>query len=164
MLKRIRSNIKFMYYVIMFVNFIKLINLKYLENLGSSIINVYQTRVKIGCQQLSLILLGLMQATRGKWSWPNQFWPTPLAFRKEDLTKSLGIMAEPLQTGLLHISGYMRIQATCSSISLIYRTISKNQKPPRHRIMKVSKCSRIEFESECWNTAEFSTLNPPTYP
>ena len=32
-------------------------------------------------------------------------------------------MAEPLQTGFLHISGYMRIQATCSSISLIYRMI-----------------------------------------
>ena len=37
-------------------------------------------------------------------------------------------MAEPLQTGLLHISGYMRIQATCSSISLIYCTILKKLK------------------------------------
>ena len=37
-------------------------------------------------------------------------------------------MVEPLQAGLLHISGYMRIQATCSSISLIYRTILKESK------------------------------------
>ena len=37
-------------------------------------------------------------------------------------------MAEPLQTGFLHISGYMRIQATCSSISLIYRMILKKSK------------------------------------
>ena len=44
------------------------------------------------------------------------------------MTKSLGIIAEPLQTGLLHISGYMRILATCSSINLIYRTILKELK------------------------------------
>ena len=43
------------------------------------------------------------------------------------MTKSLGIMAEPLQTGLLHILGYMRIQATYSSISLIYCTILKKK-------------------------------------
>ena len=48
--------------------------------------------------------------------------------KKKVLTKSLGIMAEPLQTGLLHISGYMRIQATCSSNRLIYRTILKESK------------------------------------
>ena len=37
-------------------------------------------------------------------------------------------MDEPLQTGFLHISDYMRIQATCSSISLIYRMILKESK------------------------------------
>ena len=37
-------------------------------------------------------------------------------------------MAEPLQTGFLHISGYMRIQATCSWIRWIYRTILKELK------------------------------------
>ena len=37
-------------------------------------------------------------------------------------------MVEPLQTGFLHISGYMRIQATCSLISLIYRMILKESK------------------------------------
>ena len=46
------------------------------------------------------------------------------------MAKGLGIMAEPLKTGFLHISGYMRIQATCSSISLIHRKILKESKAP----------------------------------
>ena len=37
-------------------------------------------------------------------------------------------MAEPLQTGFLHISVYMRIQATCSSISFIFRMILEESK------------------------------------
>ena len=37
-------------------------------------------------------------------------------------------MAEPLKMGLLHISGYIRIQATFSSTSLIYRMILKESK------------------------------------
>ena len=37
-------------------------------------------------------------------------------------------MAEPLKMGFLPISGYMRIQATCSSISLIHCKILKESK------------------------------------
>ena len=53
-------------YIIIFARFIKRINLNYLKNLQSSIINLYRRGSKIWCEQLSLILLGLMQAIRGK--------------------------------------------------------------------------------------------------
>ena len=116
-----------MYYIIIFVKFIKLINTNHLENLGSSIINLYQRGSKIGCKQLSLILLGLMQAIRGKWNWQNQFWPTSFVL-KEGFNKGFRNYGRTLATSFLHISGYMRIQATCSSISLIYRMILKKSK------------------------------------
>ena len=44
------------------------------------------------------------------------------------MTKGLGVMAEPLKQVSYIISGYMRIQATCSSISSIYCTILKESK------------------------------------
>ena len=49
-------------------------------------------------------------------------------FLKEGIDKGFGNYGRTLQTSLLHISGYMKIQATCSSISWIYRTILKESK------------------------------------
>ena len=150
-------------YILIFARFIKLINLNNLKHSWSSIINLYQRGSKIGCQQLSLILLGLMQAIRGKWNWPNQFWPTSFVL-KEGFDKGFRNYGRTLATSFLHISGYMRIQATCSSISLIYRTILKDSKStsiPNYEGIEMLENRIRERMSEY---SRVSTLNSPTYP
>ena len=87
-------------------------------------------------------------------------------------------MAELLKTGLLHISGYMRIQATCSSISLIYRMILKESKAIsipnyegiemiesriRERMLEYNRVFNIEFayiSLNLWNQAVCSSTQP----
>ena len=51
-----------------------------------------------------------------------------LPSKRRFLIKVSGILIEPSKMGLLHISGYMRIQVACSSISLIYHMILKESK------------------------------------
>ena len=87
-------------------------------------------------------------------------------------------MDEPLQTGFLHISDYMRIQATCSSISLIYRTILKESKVTsipnyegiemlenriRERMLEHNRVFNIEsayISLNLWNQAVCSSTQP----
>ena len=47
---------------------------------------------------------------------------------KEGFEKEFRNYGQTLEAGFLLISGYMRIQATCSSMSLIYRMIFKKSK------------------------------------
>ena len=84
-------------------------------------------------------------------------------------------MAEPLKTVLLHISGFMRTQATCSSIRWIYRMIMNESKATsipnyegiemlenriRERMLEYSRVFNIEsayIPLNLWNQAVCSS-------
>ena len=73
-------------------------------------------------------------------------------------------MAEPLKTGLLHISGYMRIKATCSSTSLIYRMILGESKATSTPNYEGSEMLENRIRERILEYSRVSTLNLPTYP
>lgn len=71
------------------------------------------------CQQLSLALFSWCKKFEENQIDQANFDQPHIYLRERNSVQTLRIMIQPQKMGFLHISGYMRIQATCSLIRLI---------------------------------------------